>query len=79
MFVCLSGWSGCARRSVSADGGAVIAAAAADGGRSALVGAGGETTGTDPSTFTSYFSAQFPFFLSSFLPCPLILHRDVYV
>lgn len=47
-IVFVPGWCGCARLSVSADGGAVITAAAADGGWSALVGAGGETTGTDP-------------------------------
>lgn len=85
--MCLSGWSGSAGRSVSADGGAVITTAAADGGRPALVGAGGETTGTDPTTFSSFSSSclfspvPFPlYFLSSPIFLLLIVnHPDVYV
>lgn len=62
--VCVSGWSRSAGRSVSADGGAVITTAAADGGRSALAGARGETTGTHHS-FTLHSSFSYSFGYSS--------------
>lgn len=73
--MCFSGWCGSALWSVSAYGGAVVTAAATDGGRSALVRAGGETTGTDPThlhLLTCICSSLFPF-PSPLSPCLAVL------